>query len=198
MCQNPVGFFLHPSVRQITCFSLQGVLRCKMVTPCAEKCSKIQMIACLWIFMPGRDLTDLNHMENVDTVIYDGFLVGSSSQCWIAHPHLAQQKLPSSVCLWESVPCLCDWQCRITMKQTPKTDWSGFCLQQLKSQQRAVSSAAAQWITEKLPATEEWCSFPSFVLGCFLHSSFHLYLGFVTKLLEKKSKQWPRENRKLY
>lgn len=32
---------------QITGFSLQRVLRCKLVTPWAENCSKIQMIACL-------------------------------------------------------------------------------------------------------------------------------------------------------
>lgn len=114
------------------------------------------------------------------------FLVGSSSQCWIAHPHLAQQKLPSSVCLWLSVPCLCVWRRRITtMKQTPKTDWSGFCLQQLKRQHRAVSSAAAQWISEAPCHWGEMWFFSPFVLGCFLHSSFHLYLGFVTKLLKK-------------
>lgn len=116
------------------------------------------------------------------------FLVGSSSQCWIAHPHLAQQKLPSSVCLWVNVPCLCNWRRRITtMKQTPKTDWSGFCLQQLKKQQRAVSSAAAQWITVKLPASEENAFFSLFVLGCFLHKQLSPVSGFLSWNYWKKN-----------
>lgn len=56
----------------MTCFGLQGVLRSKMVTPWAEKGSKMQMMPCLWAFVPGRTPTDFNHMENVDAVMYDG------------------------------------------------------------------------------------------------------------------------------
>ena len=55
-----------------TCAGLQEMLRCKMVPPWAEKCSKMQVMSCLWIFVAGKDLTDRNRMENVDTVLFDG------------------------------------------------------------------------------------------------------------------------------
>lgn len=73
------------------------------------------------------------------------------------------------------------------MKQTPKTDSSGFCLQQLKKNSRELwglqQHNESQW--NSLPSGRD-AIFSPFVLGCFLHSSFHLYVSFVTELLKKK------------
>lgn len=153
-----------------------------MIPLWAEKCSEVQLMSCLWISVARRYLTDCNDMESVHTVLV-AFLVSSFTQDWITHPHLAHHKLPSSVCLWVSVPCLCDWQRAEYWqwnKHLKQTDLASTC------SRRAVSPAAAQWITGKLPATAERCHFFPFVLGCFLHSSFHLCLVFLSQNYFKK------------
>lgn len=159
-----------------------------MVTPWAEKCSKIEMIACLQIFMPGRDLTDLNHMENMDTVIYDGLSGWQFLLVLNCTPPSGTTKI-AIICLSLGECPLPLW---LTVQNNNETNTSNRLIWLLPAAVKKpaesceLSSSTVNHSEAPCHWGEMWF-FSPFVLGCFLHSSFHLYLCFVTKLLEKKN-----------